>query len=101
MSKNKHRDDAFAFAQGADEALMNRLERAAERATRATVGRPWHAVIAGSGEFLARRLANRLLDTGGTIVSLTEAWGPVASSAACAKAVVELVREWTERGETS
>ena len=35
--------------------------RAAERACRATIGRPGAAVIAGSGDFLARRLARRLV----------------------------------------
>ena len=50
-------DDALAFARAADEALLDRLEAAADRACRATVGRPAVAVVAGSGEFLARRLA--------------------------------------------
>jgi probable H4MPT-linked C1 transfer pathway protein len=91
-------DDAFAFAQAADDALIARLEEAAGRATRATIGRPRHAVLAGSGEFLACRLAGRVLEPGGTVVSLEQAWGPVASSAACAYALVELAREWSEAG---
>ncbi len=90
-------EDAFAFAQAADDVLLARLEEAAIRATGATVGRPRHAVVAGSGEFLARRLASRVLEPGGEVVSLERAWGPVASSAACAHALVELVRE---RGES-
>jgi uncharacterized hydantoinase/oxoprolinase family protein len=87
-------EDAFAFAHAADEVLTGRLERAANRATSRTIGRPRNAVVAGSGEFLARRIAARVLDPGGTVVSLSEAWGPVASSAACAHALVELAREW-------
>ena len=91
-------DDATAFAQAADEVLLDRLEHAAGRATSATIGPPRHAVVAGSGEFLARRLATRLLEPGGTVVSLANAWGPVASSAACAHALVEIAREWDEAG---
>ena len=94
-------EDAFAFAQAADQSLTRRLERAAGQVTSATIGRPRNAVVAGSGEFLARRLATRLLEPGGTVVSLAEAWGPVASGAACAHALVELAREWSEAGEAS
>ena len=46
-------DDAFQFARAADRCLMARLERAAERACRQTIGQPEAAVIAGSGDFLA------------------------------------------------
>lgn len=89
-------EDASAFAQAADEALTDRLERAARRACSKTVGTPRNAVIAGSGEFLARRLARRVLEPGGNVVSLAEAWGPVASNAACAHALAELALEWDE-----
>jgi (4-(4-[2-(gamma-L-glutamylamino)ethyl]phenoxymethyl)furan-2-yl)methanamine synthase len=89
-------DDAFAFAQAADEILTDRLKRSARRACSETIGRPRNAVVGGSGEFLAGRVASRVLEPGGTVVSLTEAWGPVASSAACAHALVILAREWDE-----
>ncbi len=95
-----HPVDALAFARAADEALLARLEAAANRATGPTVGRPRHAVVAGSGEFLARRLADRVLEPGGSLVMLTEAWGPAASGAACARALVELALEWTRAGGT-
>ena len=49
--------------------------------------------MAGSGEFLARRLAGRVLGPGGTIIGLQEAWGPVASIAGCAHALVVLAGE--------
>jgi (4-(4-[2-(gamma-L-glutamylamino)ethyl]phenoxymethyl)furan-2-yl)methanamine synthase len=84
-------DDAFAFAQAADEVLLDRLELASKRGI---AGRPRHAVVAGSGEFLARRLAARVLEPGGTMVSLEESWGPLASSAACAHALAVLAQEW-------
>ena len=59
---------------------MARLAAAADRACLATVGRPRVAVVSGSGEFLARRLARRVIEQGGTIIGLDEAWGPIASS---------------------
>jgi hypothetical protein len=72
---------------------MDRLAQAAERSCRPTIGRPAAAVIAGSGDFLARRLARRVIEPDGPIVSLKEAWGAVASSAGCAFALVQLAAE--------
>jgi probable H4MPT-linked C1 transfer pathway protein len=86
-------DDAREFSQAADLALMNRLVQGAQRVCRPVNGRPAAAVIAGAGEFLARRLAARVIEPGGPIVSLREAWGPLASSAGCAYALVELASE--------
>jgi probable H4MPT-linked C1 transfer pathway protein len=83
-------DDAQAFAQAADEALLSRLERAAERACRATIGKPRAAVVAGAGEFLARRLAERILEPDSLILSLNQVWGPVISTAGCAFALLAL-----------
>jgi probable H4MPT-linked C1 transfer pathway protein len=87
-------DDAFQFAQAAEDCLIARLELAAQRACQATIGRPDAAIIAGCGDFLARRLARRLITSGGPIIGLREAWGPVASSAGCAWALVTLAAEW-------
>jgi probable H4MPT-linked C1 transfer pathway protein len=86
-------DDALAFAHAADDVLLARLGTAADRACRATVGLPRSAVVAGSGEFLARRLARRIIEPGGTIIGLNEAWGTVASSAGCAHALLVLAGE--------
>jgi probable H4MPT-linked C1 transfer pathway protein len=86
-------EDALAFARAADSCLMDRLARAAERSCRDVIGRPAAAVISGSGDFLARRLARRVIEPGGTVVSLKEAWGAVASSAGCAFALVQLALE--------
>ena len=55
----------------------------AARACRATIGLPQFAIVAGSGEFLARRLAQRIIEPGGTILGLNEAWGAVASRGLC------------------
>jgi probable H4MPT-linked C1 transfer pathway protein len=88
-------DDALAFARAADACLMGRLEQAAERACRPTIGRPGAAVIAGSGDFLARRLARRAIRPDGPVVSLNGAWGDAPSAAGCAFALVQLAREWS------
>lgn len=85
--------DALAFALAAEDALMARLIAAAHRACEPTIGQPRGAVVAGSGEFLARRLAERLIVPGGPLVSLNEAWGPVASGAGCAYALMVLASE--------
>jgi probable H4MPT-linked C1 transfer pathway protein len=86
-------DDALALARDADLALLRRLQLAAERACQPTIGRPAAAVVAGSGEFLARRLAQQVIEPGGAIISLKEAWGAGASSAACAYALAVLASE--------
>jgi probable H4MPT-linked C1 transfer pathway protein len=85
--------DAREFAQAADHCLTDRLVSTAGRACRSTIGRPASAVIAGSGDFLARRVAERLIEPGGRILSLNEAWGPTASEAGCAYALVRLAAE--------
>lgn len=86
-------EDATGFAWAAEEALLDRLTVAAERACGATIGRPRGAIVAGSGAFLARRLADRLIVPGGTVLDLHERWGPSASAAGCAHALVVLGTE--------
>lgn len=87
-------EDARALATAADEVLLDRLETAAARACRAAgTAPPLTAVVAGSGEFLGRRLAKRSIAPGGRTIELKEAWGPVASSAGCASALVALAEE--------
>ena len=53
--------DAIVIARAAEQLLIDRLAQSAERACWATIGAPAVAVIAGSGEFFARRLAERML----------------------------------------
>jgi probable H4MPT-linked C1 transfer pathway protein len=81
-----------ALARAADAALRSRLLAAARRAC-AAIGRPRSAIIAGSGSFLARRVAAEAVEPGGPIIALEDAWGPVASAAACAHALLVLARE--------
>ncbi len=85
--------DALELALAADLALLDRLALAAGRAYGPTIGCPQAAVVAGSGEFLARRLAKKLCAPDSLIISLKEAWGPLASAAGCAFALLELARE--------
>jgi probable H4MPT-linked C1 transfer pathway protein len=86
-------NDTLALAHAADERLMKRLTAAALQACGPTIGRPRAAVIAGSGGFVARRLAEQAIEPGGPIVSLEEKWGARASSAGCAHALVALASE--------
>lgn len=85
--------DALAFAESADRSLLRRLELAAKRACVPAIGRPQAAVVAGSGEFLARRLAEQIIEPGGKMIGLNEAWGAAPSSAACAFALARLATE--------
>ncbi len=93
--------DAIAFSQAADECLTARLCEAGLRACAATIGQPGAAVISGSGSFLAKRLAYSLVGPGGPVISLEEAWGPLASSAGCAFALVTLAAEILGRDSDS
>ena len=78
-------DDAVTLSRSAEQCLIGRLAEAAERACAATIGRPEVAVIAGSGEFLARRLAAAVVGPDRPILSLAEAWGCAGSTAGCAQ----------------
>ncbi|MGC8640610.1 MAG: hydantoinase/oxoprolinase family protein [Isosphaeraceae bacterium] len=86
-------DDANALAQSAEKCLMRRLILAARRACLQTIGTPRFAVVAGSGEFLARRLAIQVLGPDQPIKSAAEAWGRGASTAGCARALLGLACE--------
>ncbi|OJW06376.1 MAG: H4MPT-linked C1 transfer pathway protein [Planctomycetales bacterium 71-10] len=87
-------DDVLDLARAADRALFDRLLASARRACAATIGTPTTAVVSGSGEFLARRIAEALVGPSGTVRSLAELWGPAASDAACARALLELAAKW-------
>ena len=93
-------DDALAFAHAADEALLARLESVAARACRATIGHPRYAVVAGSGDFLARRLAPALIEHPQAILSLDQVW-PVASRPGCAHALLMLATENERKAVTA
>ncbi len=86
------KQDAFDFSQEADQCLVTRLEKAARKTCTATIGEPKTVIVAGSGEFLARRVALRLVHEN-DMFSLASLWGSAASDAACAHAVVQLAQD--------
>jgi probable H4MPT-linked C1 transfer pathway protein len=92
-------EDALRFSEAVREALLMRLTEAATL-TRGEFGRPEVIVVGGSGEFLARRLARRLLAPRGAVVSLSETWGPSASAGGCAWALIEIVRGSAKKSHT-
>jgi probable H4MPT-linked C1 transfer pathway protein len=83
--------DAAALAREAEATLLDRLVRSAHRACE-PIGRPGVAVVSGSGEFLARRVAGEVLGPGGRVVGLAGQLGSIASSAACAVALLGMIR---------
>jgi probable H4MPT-linked C1 transfer pathway protein len=85
--------DARALASAADEALLLRLAEAALDACRPLGGRPGTVIVSGSGEFLAHRLAARVVQAGGKVIGLSDLWGRDASAAACAQALVVLAQD--------
>jgi probable H4MPT-linked C1 transfer pathway protein len=86
-------EDAVELSRSAANSLLNRLTRAARRVSQATIGKADVVVVAGSGEFLAQRLAARVLEPMGQIISLGETWGRAASTAGCAHALLSLATE--------
>lgn len=83
-------DDARRVAGSVSEVLTSRLVEAAGRAGLGQGGRPSVVVAAGAGEFLARRVAARIVAAGGRIIRLSETWGLDASAAACARALLAI-----------
>ena len=85
-------EDASTLAQAADFALVERLVAAADRISFAALeDHPSNVVVAGSGEFLAHRIAEHVVDRGCPIISLNQVWGSEASTAACAHALIRLL----------
>lgn len=87
------RADAEALAKAVDRVLVQRLVEAARGVCRASIGEPKTIVVAGEGEFLARRVAEAILGGEGAARSLASLWGRSASEAACAHALVELASD--------
>lgn len=86
-------EDAVELSRSAAECLLRRLVQAAHRVCQAAIGRADVAVVAGSGEFLARRLAARVLGPDRAIISLAETWSCAASTAGCSRALLTLAME--------
>ena len=73
--------------------LVDRLAKAARRAIALLHELPTAVVVAGSGEFLARRVAERVSPLESAVVSLAENWDTDRSVAGCAYALIELAVE--------
>jgi probable H4MPT-linked C1 transfer pathway protein len=86
-------EDATVLANAADEALVARLIEAAGQACVRRWGKPTTVVVSGSGEFLASRVAHRVVSSDGRVVSLANLWGHGPSEWACAQALLVLARE--------
>ncbi|MDG3006392.1 hydantoinase/oxoprolinase family protein [Paludisphaera mucosa] len=91
-------DDVAQLAKAADGVLLDRLVDAARRACATTIGEPATAIVSGSGEFLARRVAEAVVGPRGVVQALGDLWGPGGSEAGCARALIELLRGG-ERGD--
>ncbi len=85
--------DAQEFAEACRDVLLDRLSQAVFAIIANGAAKPAVAVVSGSGEFLARRLVERIFRNEVRVLSLSDLWSPAASEAACARALLELV-EW-------
>lgn len=88
-------DDARAAAAAVARTQLSKIAIAAQIVLRRLPAPPGTVVISGQGEFLARRLLDKLRMEA-KVVSLAEALGPVTSQAATAHALAELVRTFVE-----
>jgi len=89
---------ACALSREMDRVLLERLARALRSVVRGAGIEPEVAVISGSGEFLARRLARFCFGGRLPLISLLDRWGKEGSAAACARALVVLAEEGEEGG---
>lgn len=83
-------EEALDLSKSLDKALLERLAEAGLRVLQSLLKIPKIVVIAGSGEFLARRLKACLFGEEVPLVPLGELWGAGASTAACARALLIL-----------
>lgn len=84
--------DAEAAATAIARAQLARLGIAAQRVLRRMAGPPETVIVSGQGEFVARRLLERLR-LAAPIVSLADELGPVVSRAATAHALAVIAAE--------
>lgn len=82
--------DAIKLSESFRELFLARLVQAVEVARVRVNERPSVVVVSGSGEFFAAHLASRVIAPGGRVIRLSELWGPDASDAACAHALLEI-----------
>jgi probable H4MPT-linked C1 transfer pathway protein len=85
--------ERIEYAEGLHRRLVRQLAAAVACVARRLPGAPRTLVLAGSGEFLARRVLAQIPFHDAVVVSLAERLGPVLSTAACAHAVAVLAAE--------
>jgi uncharacterized hydantoinase/oxoprolinase family protein len=85
-------EDALAAAEAVARGQLSQLGIAARNVLRRLPGPPATIVVSGQGEFVARRLCERL-QVSATIVSLTDELGKEVSQAAPAHALAVLAGE--------
>jgi (4-(4-[2-(gamma-L-glutamylamino)ethyl]phenoxymethyl)furan-2-yl)methanamine synthase len=90
-----HMRDAVRMAHQVLEAQLERLAEAVEQITSARTGNPDQVLLSGEGEFLGRKLLERLGWTS-PVIALSNRLGPHASRAAPAHALAVLAREMME-----
>jgi probable H4MPT-linked C1 transfer pathway protein len=87
-------EETRTLAEQAMRVQVEYLAGAVERVARSLPVSPTTMILSGSGEFLARRVLQKvLLLSRPRIISLGERWGPALSGAACAYAVARLAEE--------
>lgn len=91
--------DARTLAEIVADAQYARLVRAAERVSERLGAAPETVILAGSGEFLARRVAARFAAFSIRGISLEDTIGRERSKAACAHAVAILAAEERSDGD--
>jgi hypothetical protein len=84
-----------SIARQVSESQMSDLLDALRQVSGRLHGSPRRIVLAGTGEFLARRLVQRAC-LSGSVVSLAEIYGPAISAAACAFALARLCGQQLE-----
>jgi len=92
-----HHRDAVLIAQSVVRIQTKRIESGLARVVESMGERPRSIIVAGQGEFLARRVAERN-HSDAAIVPLGQKLAPAASRAAPAYALAVLARESVERG---
>ncbi|MFO0909108.1 MAG: hydantoinase/oxoprolinase family protein [Isosphaeraceae bacterium] len=82
--------DVMGLAEAFHRSLLRRLVLHAGNLLRRLTREVDLVVVSGSGEFLARRVADSVMSTQTRILSLRNEWGADATIAACARALLEL-----------
>lgn len=92
-------EETRALAERALRVQVDHLAEAVDHVAGNMTELPGVTVLAGSGEFLARRVLEKTKTRPRSIVSLSEKWGSGLSQAACAFAVAQLMEAVSEPPE--